>query len=44
MLVGPIDCCTQSVTSFVDPLLASIRFNVQRTRRQRDEMAMLSVL
>ena len=34
----------RSVTSFVDPLLASIRFNVLRTRRQREETMLLTVL
>ena len=37
MFAGPIDCYARSVTSFVDPLMASIRFNVLRTRRQREE-------
>ena len=44
MYVGPIDCYARSVTSFVDPLLASIRFNVLRTRRQIEETLMLTVL
>ena len=44
MFVGPIDCNARSVTSFVDPSLASFRFNVLRTRRQREETVMLSVL
>ena len=42
--MGPIDCNACSVTSVVDPLLASIRFNVLRTQRQREETVMLSVL
>ena len=40
----PIDCNAHSVTSFVDPLIASIRFRVLRTRRQREETVMLTVL
>ena len=43
-LLGPISCYARSVTSFVDPLMVSIRFNVPRTRRQREETVMSSVL
>ena len=38
------DCNVHSVTSFVDPCCCVSLFNVQRTRRQREETAMLTVL
>ena len=43
-MLSPIDCNARSVTSFVDPLMVSIRFNMQRTGKQREEMVMLTVL